>query len=99
MEWHKMGKINMRKKIGLVIVALLLLLLALPNFVFADEHNEKHRKHRVLAPKFEVDPDWPKPLPHNYWMGVPGGIFVDSRANVHPTPVYLLLPCPGGHGV
>lgn len=76
MEWHKMGKINMRKKIGLVIVASLFLLLVLPNFVFAGE------KHQQLVPIFVVDPFWPKPLPHNYWMGVPGGIFVDSHDHV-----------------
>src|SRR5512135_1562265 len=35
-----------------------------------------------VAPKFMLDPFWPKPLPHNYFMGVPGGIFVDSLDHV-----------------
>lgn len=35
-----------------------------------------------VAPKFEVDPFWPKPLPNNWFMGIVGGIFVDSRDHV-----------------
>ena len=36
MEWHTVRKINMRRRIGLGIVALLFLSLVLPNFVFAE---------------------------------------------------------------
>ena len=31
------------------------------------------------APKFEVDPFWPKPLPNNWMLGQVGGTFVDSH--------------------
>ncbi len=34
------------------------------------------------APKFKVDPAWPKPLPHNWIIGQVGGIAVDARDHV-----------------
>src|SRR5579862_4252871 len=34
------------------------------------------------APKFEIDPSWPKPLPNNWIFGQIGGIFVDKDDNV-----------------
>jgi hypothetical protein len=33
-------------------------------------------------PKFEPDPYWPKPLPHNWMLGGIGGIFVDSHDHI-----------------
>jgi sugar lactone lactonase YvrE len=37
---------------------------------------------RVQAPAFEVDPLWPKPLPHHWVTGSTIGISVDSHDNV-----------------
>src|SRR5215471_17003719 len=34
------------------------------------------------APKFEVDPSWPKPLPNNWTTGQVGGVCVDGQDNV-----------------
>ncbi len=31
------------------------------------------------VPKFEFDPNWPKPLPNNWVLGAIGGNFVDSQ--------------------
>lgn len=36
----------------------------------------------VNAPRFEVDPMWPKPLPNNWLLGQAIGIGVDSRDNL-----------------
>ncbi|MBU3076776.1 hypothetical protein [Sphingomonas quercus] len=36
----------------------------------------------VSAPKFEVDPFWPKPLPNHWVMGMTIGLWVDSNDNV-----------------
>ena len=36
----------------------------------------------LLAPKFEVDPLWPKPLPNNWVLGQVIGLTVDSRDHV-----------------
>ena len=36
-----------------------------------------------LAPKMEVDPFWPQPLPNNWILGATIGIAVDSRDHVY----------------
>lgn len=37
---------------------------------------------QVGVPKFEVDPSWPKPLPHRWVTGEMGGVCVDSQDHV-----------------
>ncbi|MBV8207106.1 MAG: hypothetical protein JO041_09960 [Acidobacteria bacterium] len=37
---------------------------------------------RALAPRFEVDPMWPKPLPNHWILGSVAGVAVDSRDHV-----------------
>jgi hypothetical protein len=34
------------------------------------------------APKFEVDPSWPKPLPNNWIMGAAAGVAVDGQDHI-----------------
>ena len=36
----------------------------------------------VMAPRFEVDPFWPKPLPNHWLLGNSIGVFVDEKDNV-----------------
>jgi hypothetical protein len=36
----------------------------------------------VQAPRFEVDPAWPKPLPNNWLLGMAIGVGVDARDHV-----------------
>ena len=36
----------------------------------------------VMAPRFEVDPFWPKPLPNHWLLGNSIGVFVDDKDNV-----------------
>src|SRR6202451_1034511 len=36
----------------------------------------------VMAPRFEVDPLWPKPLPNHWIMGQTIGVSVDAKDNV-----------------
>src|SRR5262247_2619088 len=49
---------------------------------------EKDRKEagaksaRVTAPRFEVDPLWPKPLPNQWILGQVIGVDVDAEDNV-----------------
>jgi hypothetical protein len=38
--------------------------------------------NKVMAPKFEVDPFWPKPLPNNWAIGQTIGLAVDAQDNV-----------------
>src|SRR4030095_8465412 len=42
----------------------------------------KVRLQTVQAPRFEVDPMWPKPLPNHWILGSTIGIGVDSRDHV-----------------
>ena len=37
---------------------------------------------QTKAPRFEVDPGWPKPLPNNWVLGQVSGVCVDSQDNV-----------------
>ena len=37
---------------------------------------------RVMAPKFEVDPFWPKPLPNHWRIGMTIGVSVDAQDHV-----------------
>src|SRR6187397_741579 len=37
---------------------------------------------RVVAPRFEVDPFWPKPLPNNWVLGETIGLGIDSQDHV-----------------
>jgi DNA-binding beta-propeller fold protein YncE len=36
----------------------------------------------VMAPQFEVDPLWPKPLPNHWYQGMTIGVSVDDKDNV-----------------
>jgi len=37
---------------------------------------------KVMAPRFEVDPMWPKPMPNHWLLGNTIGVGVDSRDHV-----------------
>src|SRR5215467_15875966 len=42
----------------------------------------KARAALVTAPQFEVDPQWPKPLPNHWVMGNVIGVGVDDRDHI-----------------
>jgi DNA-binding beta-propeller fold protein YncE len=44
--------------------------------------NAKASQQSVQAPRFEVDPMWPKPLPNHWVLGSTIGVGVDSRDHV-----------------
>jgi DNA-binding beta-propeller fold protein YncE len=43
---------------------------------------EAQSKGGVIAPRFEVDPLWPKPLPNNWVLGQTIGLGIDARDHV-----------------
>lgn len=47
--------------------------------ILADRHAQAAT---VMAPRFEVDPFWPKPLPNHWILGATIGVSVDSRDHV-----------------
>src|SRR5579862_4875393 len=44
---------------------------------------EAQAKSAVQAPRFEVDPMWPKPLPNHWLMGNTIGVGVDNQDHVY----------------
>ena len=52
----------------------------------------------TLHPVFQVDPYWPRPLPHGYVFGSSGGVTVDSHDNVwiysRPTSTHITMSNP-----
>ena len=65
--------------IGLAFVAVLAMLGAA--IVYLDK-NTVVEAAAVQAPRFEVDPMWPKPLPNHWLMGTVIGVSVDSKDHV-----------------
>src|SRR6476661_6599750 len=43
---------------------------------------EAQAKGAVQAPRFEVDPTWPKPLPNGWYLGQTIGVGVDAQDHV-----------------
>src|SRR5215475_15040253 len=43
---------------------------------------EAQAKNAVQAPRFEVDPMWPKPLPNHWLLGNTIGVGIDSRDHI-----------------
>jgi hypothetical protein len=68
---------------GLVAAAFLgtLALLVVANGFFERKAQAQSRT-AVQAPRFEVDPFWPKPLPNHWLLGSTIGVWVDARDNV-----------------
>ena len=48
----------------------------------ADALDQAAAQGLVQAPKFEVDPAWPKPLPNNWVLGNAIGVWADAQDNV-----------------
>ncbi|MBS0336487.1 MAG: hypothetical protein JSS40_06675 [Proteobacteria bacterium] len=72
-----------RSKRGLSIGALLFGVIALLGVGQAVLDNEADAKARtVRAPRFEVDPLWPKPLPNHWLLGMTIGVWVDEADHV-----------------
>jgi len=48
-----------------------------------DKTTAAEGKAAVMAPRFEVDPMWPKPLPNHWLMGNTIGVGVDTQDHVY----------------
>jgi hypothetical protein len=46
------------------------------------QNTAEAQRAAVQAPKFEVDPLWPKPLPNNWLLGMTIGVWVDEQDHV-----------------
>ena len=70
-----------KARAALVVPALFLSAL-LGLFVAQSRLDAYARAHVVTAPRFEVDPLWPKPLPHHWVLGNVIGVGVDANDHV-----------------
>ena len=59
----------------------LLAALAIAQFTF-DRVAQAQAKNAAQAPRFEVDPMWPKPMPNHWLLGNTIGVGIDSRDHV-----------------
>jgi DNA-binding beta-propeller fold protein YncE len=66
----------MRRALVVAVLALVVLGLSSASSVVAQ------RAANTVAPKFVVDPFWPKPLPNNWLLGQVSGVAVDNRDHV-----------------
>ena len=58
--------------------AMALCALAVGQFVLS----RKALAQSIMAPKFEVNPFWPKPLPNHWIMGMAIGVWVDNNDHI-----------------
>src|SRR5216117_38751 len=65
--------------IGLLFVVVLALLLAASSIL---QKRGAVEAAGVQAPRFEVDPMWPKPLPNHWLMGATIGVSVDANDHI-----------------
>jgi DNA-binding beta-propeller fold protein YncE len=78
-----MGRMRRHRNllVGATFAALLLALGAAQ--VVLEKTASAQAKNSVMAPRFEVDPMWPKPLPNHWIYGNVIGVSVDARDHVY----------------
>jgi hypothetical protein len=71
----------MKLNISIGAAAAALCILFVPASVLMTRHSVVHAA-TVMAPRFEVDPYWPKPLPNHWVTGSTIGVSTDSQDHV-----------------
>ena len=72
----------MKSRLSLYIGAMLITLLVGVAQFFLEKTNASQRKGSAHAPRFDVDPLWPKPLPNHWVLGSVTGVAVDARDHI-----------------
>jgi DNA-binding beta-propeller fold protein YncE len=67
--------------IGTAVVALMVGLGVGQNLL--EKAAQAQTNGKTMAPRFEVDPMWPKPLPNHWILGMTIGVGIDSRDHVY----------------
>ena len=65
-----------------MVVAFTALLIVLAVGQSALQKTARAQGKTVMAPRFEVDPFWPKPLPNHWYQGMTIGVSVDAQDHV-----------------
>ena len=72
----------MKGRLKLRVAASLAVLVAAPTLVVITRERVAHAAGTVMAPRFEVEPMWPKPLPNHWIMGNVIGLTVDANDHI-----------------
>jgi DNA-binding beta-propeller fold protein YncE len=76
-----MSTVKRNALVGTTFVALIAVLGIAQHLV--EEQAEAQVKNAVQAPRFEVDPMWPKPLPNHWVMGNTIGVGIDAQDHIY----------------
>jgi len=76
-----MRRMNRQQQLTGVAILLLLTALAVTER-FLDQSVAAQTRGAVQAPRFEVDPMWPKPLPNHWVLGNVIGVWADERDHI-----------------
>src|SRR6266699_6714293 len=94
----------MSKRNSMIGIAIVVLLTALVTAYAVLERKTVVQAAGLQAPRFEVDPMWPKPLPNHWIMGNTIGVSVDAQDHIwiihragslEPKEVYAITNPPG----
>ncbi|HEY4130253.1 MAG TPA: hypothetical protein VGM50_06525, partial [Gemmatimonadaceae bacterium] len=73
---------NIQKLRTVIIVVTMLIIAVAALFTGERKLDARARVAAVQAPRFEVDPMWPKPLPNHWVLGNVIGVGVDANDHV-----------------
>ncbi len=74
----------MKRRVNIVVAATFVAAMAALAIAhgIVERRVEAQAKNAVMAPRFEVDPMWPKPLPNHWLLGSTIGVSVDPQDHV-----------------
>src|SRR5215468_3875191 len=73
---------SMKRNLYILAAFLALLSVLIVAEVAFEKQADAQAKAAVMAPRFEVDPYWPKPLPNEWHIGQTIGVDVDAQDHV-----------------
>src|SRR6185369_5052928 len=74
---------NMRRNVYIgSTLAALLLALGLGQGLLEKRAAAQDKSNKIMVPRFEVDPTFPKPLPNHWYQGMSIGVGVDANDHV-----------------
>jgi DNA-binding beta-propeller fold protein YncE len=78
LEWkNEMSKIHHKRVLSLSAILITLFI-----FAVVDRNSLAQKRSATQAPRLEVDPFWPKPLPNHWVLGSVTGVAVDSQDHI-----------------
>ena len=76
------GPMKRSRNFYITVVSILMLILLGIGQNILDKRSIVQGKNVVMAPRFEVDPHWPKPLPNHWYIGMTIGVACDAQDHV-----------------